>query len=453
MSVIWLWAGSVTSHGFRVRGEVNGDSIKLLVSVHENMADPLEFGPVAPITLSNHAIVTIDATGLLPETEYWYALEVDSQIDSNWKGRIPKTANRTGIPESFRYWAFSCAGNDNSESSTTSDVSNRGVFNNILAQSCDFGVHMGDLHYRDIETTDIAVHRAVYRDVLTFNQTEGSNALQGKLYRLSPTSLTCDDHEFGPSDSDKDSPGRAEFQQVYREMVPSHSLPASTSGGIWHSFLRGRVRFIVSDLRTERSSKTATDDINKVLMGDEQKAWFFDQIIQAKELNQAVCWVNPIPWIANQSSGADHWGGYSTHRQLITDFIVNNNMSNRLWVISGDMHALAIDDGRNNNWGGFPVFHFSSIDSNGSIKGGPYWRGPSTGRDRYGVMEIVDDGDVITITGTGFISSTTWNSYTFSIPLPSRIRHFDNTPSFPLTQNGNIWASASIRHISSSGWT
>jgi hypothetical protein len=65
-------------------------------------------------------------------------------------------------------------------------------------------------------------------------------------------------------------------------------------------------------------------------------------------------------------------------------------------MLSGDAHALAIDNGSNNTYGGlspgFPVFHAAALDRQGSEKGGPYSEGMFPGGGQFGLVTVHDDG-------------------------------------------------------------
>ena len=81
---------------------------------------------------------------------------------------------------------------------------------------------------------------------------------------------------------------------------------------------------------------------------------------------------------------------------------------------------LAIDDGSHNTYGGaergFPVFHAGSLDRRGSVKGGPYSHGTFPGRGHFGLMEVTDDGDSITVSWSGRdIEDREILSYRFSV--------------------------------------
>ena len=65
---------------------------------------------------------------------------------------------------------------------------------------------------------------------------------------------------------------------------------------------------------------------------------------------------------------------------------------------------LAYDDGTNTDYsslgggaGAFPLFHTAALDRTGSVKGGPYSGGTFPGGGHYGVIDIIDDGDSLTV--------------------------------------------------------
>jgi hypothetical protein len=70
------------------------------------------------------------------------------------------------------------------------------------------------------------------------------------------------------------------------------------------------------------------------------------------------------------------------------------NLNNRLIIISGDAHMLAVDDGSHSR-GGVKVFHAAALDAKPTTKGGPYSHGVWPGRNQYGTMEVRDMGDRI----------------------------------------------------------
>ena len=169
---------------------------------------------------------------------------------------------------------------------------------------------------------------------------------------------------------------------------------------------RSRVRFILTDGRSARSDVDAPDDARKSMLGEQQKAWFLAELLDAADRYPLTVWVNPLPWISAQTPGADHWGGYATERRELADFIADNEIDG-LVMVSGDAHMVAIDDGSNSDFttdgaSGFPVIHAAALDRPGAVKGGPYSHGTVPGGGQFGVLAVEDPGEsTVNVTLTG----------------------------------------------------
>ena len=165
---------------------------------------------------------------------------------------------------------------------------------------------------------------------------------------------------------------------------------------MYQAFTVGRVRFILTDLRSHRDPTSMPDGPDKSMMGAEQKEWFKQQLIDAKGQYPAIFWVSTVPWISEPVEGEDHWGGYTHERAEIANFIAENAIDG-LIMLSGDAHMVALDDGTNSNYAsapgpGFPVFHASAFDRVGSTKGGPFSHGTYPGGGHYGQITVTDLG-------------------------------------------------------------
>jgi hypothetical protein len=202
-----------------------------------------------------------------------------------------------------------------------------------------------------------------------------------------------------------------------------HPLASGPEGAIYQSFVVGRVRFILSDLRSERGSRSLSDNAGKSMMGTAQKEHFKQELALAKANGQFVVWLTGVPWISPRTSRADDWGGFDTERQELANYIESIGIAGQMFAVSGDMHATAIDTGFNNVWGGFPVFHAGPVDRRESIKGGPYTHGPFTnGNDgeQFGVVSITDNGGssiVVDLSGRRNDQEIPGASYQFTLTL------------------------------------
>jgi hypothetical protein len=205
-----------------------------------------------------------------------------------------------------------------------------------------------------------------------------------------------DDHDYCGNDTDTTAIGRDTARAVYRERVPHYPL-GPNGGTIGQAFTIGRVRFIMTDLRSAAVSADQKESASKTRMGAAQKAWFKQELLSARDSAfPLIVWVCPDPWIGPASLGADTWGGHATERTEIANFIRDNRITN-LALLSGDMHGLAFDDGTNSDYatgGGAPVtvLHGAALTSVGSVKGGPYSGGPIPGSQQFGILEIYDAG-------------------------------------------------------------
>jgi hypothetical protein len=185
---------------------------------------------------------------------------------------------------------------------------------------------------------------------------------------------------------------------AYRQAVPHHGVDGDPQTSIAQAFSVGRVRFILTDTRSQRTAET--------MLGEEQLAWLLDELLVASETHALVVWGNPTPWISSAGPGADDWSAFPQERQAIADTIAAAGMTN-LVMVSGDAHMVAIDDGANSGYAadgspGFPVLHAAALDRRGSEKGGPYSHGTFAGGGQYGLLEIEDDGgQVVTVTLSG----------------------------------------------------
>ena len=316
-------------------------------------------------------LLRFDLDGLEPNRRYYYALENDGSVgdDLGTFQTFPDGAGR------FRMCFGSCARTG----------STHRVFDTIRSLDPTLFLVAGDLHYQDIAQDDPGAYRQAYD--LVFGSAE-----QAALYRSAPVAYIWDDHDFGRNDSTRTSPGRDAAQAIYRERVPHYPL-AESGGPIHQAFDIGRVRVVMTDLRSRRDPSSV--DNGRSMMGGLQRKWLLDELRRSHETHALTIWVSSVAWISG-ASDTDSWGGYDDERREIARSIESDGLD-RILMLSGDAHMVAIDDGANNRYGrrnrpGFPVFHASAFDRPGSVKGGPYSEGTTAGGGHFGVVDVDDDG-------------------------------------------------------------
>jgi phosphodiesterase/alkaline phosphatase D-like protein len=372
----------------------------LLVSEHADFRD----AAVVHGTVSEHGIARFEVAGLRPAT--LYRLAIGTAADS--AAPVGEASFRTFPvgPASFTIAAGSCA----------RVGSNGAVFDAIAALDPALFVIDGDFHYANIDRND----EGLFRDVLDLALGRPG---QSALYRSTPIAYVWDDHDYGGNNADRTSPTQQAAWNVYREYVPHYPL-AGANNPISQAFDIGRVRVILTDTRSARSPASQLDDQHKTMLGEQQKAWFKHELLAANDTHPLIIWVNPDPWIGEVEAGADGWGGYSTERAELADFIAANDIDGLL-MLSGDAHMVAIDDGTNTDYSAegnadFPLLHAGALDRPGHIKGGPYSEGAFPGGGQFGTIQVEDSGDRLVVR----LSGRNWKGdvlveYEYELPNPS----------------------------------
>jgi phosphodiesterase/alkaline phosphatase D-like protein len=169
---------------------------------------------------------------------------------------------------------------------------------------------------------------------------------------------------------------------------------------IYQAFTVGRVRFLLTDTRSERTPRKDPDGPAKSILGATQKQWLKNRLLEGKDQFRLQVWVNSVPWIGNpqvEDNDTDAWFSYPTERTEMGSFIESNGIKNVL-MLCADAHMIALDDGSNNRGatgrGGFPVFHAAPLDRPNSKKGEPFSHGIFDDHvGQYGVITINDTGD------------------------------------------------------------
>jgi hypothetical protein len=103
----------------------------------------------------------------------------------------------------------------------------------------------------------------------------------------------------------------------YLTHVPHYPLLTSDpfSGPIFQGWTIGRVRFIMTDLRSQADLQS--DDIRTTL-GSAQRDWLLSELNNASSYGLVV-WVSSKPWMGPGTSNIDKWRGYPEERQMIAD--------------------------------------------------------------------------------------------------------------------------------------
>src|SRR5688572_24917315 len=160
------WCGSLTDSSVAIRASVlkQVKALRVIVAVSDDMTqDPIPFPATSiwsdPNRSYRHKIVTFQPFGLQPNTQYFFRLELDGQLDRALPGNF-RTAPRLGSPQGF---SFACGGCARPPIFGEKSEAYRALagMNELL-----FFLHLGDFHYKDIGDDSIERRLEAYDDTL-----------------------------------------------------------------------------------------------------------------------------------------------------------------------------------------------------------------------------------------------------------------------------------------------
>jgi hypothetical protein len=415
--------GAATPTGFVLRVKTTGTFARAVVALDVGLTSPITTPDFTP---TGEGIATVAVTDLDPDTRYHYAIEDSDGQDTTFPGQV-RTLPPAGAPASFTIGAASCAGSTPDVEGegavlAPSRLSNSTIFDTIrvraLAEDWRAWIGMGDWHYYDLGSdkhgivgASITEYRRAWDDVLLQSR-------QHELYRSVNTVAMYDDHDFGPDNSDRTSPGRDNAVAAWQERTP-HYLRGSGDplGANYHSFQIGRILFVVLDCRANRDPNSDADTPSKQMLGVEQETWLSNTLFASTA--QALVLVSTAQW--EHPTGVDTWASFTHARQRVIDILgapggdASRSWLPRMWLVQGDAHSTGIR--RENLYGGFPVAQFAALDA--SPSGAQSWKdlAVSSQRGQYGTLSVADVGSSITITATAYTFSTALGSYSHVITL------------------------------------
>lgn len=370
-AAVHVWAGGVTSSGFKVNADVTQtvEAARISVSANSDMSSPLYVSAYQVPTFSQgiqlgYKTVAFAISGLSPNTKYYYLLSFQ---DAASQGDIIRSLTTAPVAAT----AFSFADASCSDLYPTGAVKaqySAPVFQAIAADAPAFLLHTGDLIYSDISLTSIGAQRDAnarkFRDCLDADI----------MNRTVPIMYCLSDHDYGVNDCSLDSPNAAAIfantQTVFGETVPAYPLPLP--GYLAFTATYGLVRFIILD------AYAASSYIGNVCLGATQLAWLQTQLNQAA--SDGMEWVfiaQGRTWTGGTNKGFSD--SFPTERQAICDMI--EGCSVPVCLLVGDAHAHAFDDGTNTAFSTDGFAFFPQILASGLLQipssgTGPYsWNG------------------------------------------------------------------------------
>lgn len=386
-AVTYAIVGNPTSSGFTVSTKVtSGQSVRVKTGS--------TFGSAATPDADGWSKSVF--TGLSAATLAAYDVEVTATdgfvttIPSVGQGKTLPTA---GAPANFTFGFGSCFDTLNGSLTTP----NTGAFARLRARNPDLMFHLGDFTYADNVGSSQSSHRVDLEQVLSY-----SPALQD-LVRDSATFYLKSDHDAGGGNNSAPGSWTAGNRAAALQTFSYPTRP--DSNGLYYTVEVGRVLFIVTDTRYLVTSTSR--------LGTAQKAWFKEQMQRSHPVK---VWVQEAAWIDNEPAevGGDKWQDFAAEKSELGTFLSTTAVGQVL-TIHGDQHALAADDGTNNEWGGFPSFCAAPFRNYTSIKTENYtdwsegFHPNPVGAEQanHGFCTVTDTGEQITLALRGYDTSNT----------------------------------------------
>jgi phosphodiesterase/alkaline phosphatase D-like protein len=416
-AVIQHVAGAPTSAAFTVVSKISGGtSLRLKVATDQALTQNVTF--VAAQAPDGFGYTRHTPSGLSAGTQYYYRL-ADTPAGGSEALTGPtgmcKTLKPAGSPQSFTVSLVSCV---------TQAAADTAAMNDWTAYNADLKIFTGDFDYSNTTATDEPTQVAVYETQIA-SSGPGDPVASAAGYSSSYGMLTSrawgfycrSDHEAGPDNGDSDNAYTATNIAAAQQVFPFGPLGDQTNNpvhGLYQTWVVGRVRFIMLDIRnTDRSPGANTDNSSKTMLGALQLAWLKTQLTQPEPLKVII---SDVQWMGNPTTylytnGPDKWFSYSTERAAIVSFIQANQATvQNVMLWHGDAHCLGCTPASGNSWGGFPVYCAAPMHNvGGGLDLGTFTQEYNNGGGncrQYGRITLTDNGSTITSVFNGWDAET-----------------------------------------------
>lgn len=243
-------------------------------------------------------------TGLLPDTEYSYAVTVAGSAES-WAGSFT-TAPPPGTAASFRVAFGSC-----------SRLDGQPIFDVVLDKGPDLFLFVGDNHYGN--TNDLDSLRWNYRWA-------HSRPERRAMMQVVPTLAVWDDHDYTGNNTDGTAPGKAMALQAFEEAWANPAGGTAGADGVFATHEVGDVRFYLLDDRYWRGSQNS-------VLGQAQTDWLLDRVVEGSPTWHVF--VLGSQWTADGSS--DSWAQFLPARDDLLAELGALSIDGAVFL-SGDIH-------------------------------------------------------------------------------------------------------------------
>jgi len=347
------------------------------VATDAAMSDVVASGIGSAIAALGHS-VHVDATGLSPDTDYYYRFLLDGFETTPARTHTFAAAGTT--PDRFRFAFSSCQNWEQGYYAAYRELVEQG--------DIDAFVFLGDYIYeyatggyadergratgQDFECETIEQYRERYA-------LYHSDPLLQAAHALVPWIITWDDHEvdndYAAASSEEDAEReaflarRAAGYQVWYEHMPVRlDPPDGPEYDIYRSFAHGDLlRFHVLDTRQYRADQQRSapfvaalgsavqvrdDELaaspDQTMLGSAQRDWLLGSVESSTAIWDVIAQQvfmfggNAVPNAEPPVVVVDTWDGYAGEREAVLSAL--SSTADNLVVLSGDFHSAAVAD-------------------------------------------------------------------------------------------------------------
>ena len=327
-------------------GAVTDDSAHVWVRTNQAARVQIEYSREASLqnaaasetrttTTSSDFTTIVPISQLAPQQTYFYNVRVNDVPQFTAPYPQFQTFAARGANAPFRFVILT-------DFRTISKISQQvDTFKTAAQENPAFVILGGDLDHRNPTTLD--EKRQMFRDLYT--PANGMEDFVNLILKKFSLAHFWDDHDYGDNNADKNYPHKADSLRALQEYFPLYPI---SQFGDWQMFSYGSADFFMLDSRSQRDPHLPRNPKNSMLDGDDlgaqgQREWLLNGLKHSNAKWKFI--VSPV--IFNPTTKVnDGWGAYPDERKMILNFIRDNKIANVI-VLSGDLHAGAIDDGTN----------------------------------------------------------------------------------------------------------
>jgi alkaline phosphatase D len=295
----------------------------------------------------------VDATGLAPDSWYFYRFTVGEHVSPVGRARTLPAGD--GAPERLRFATASC------QRFTQGYYT---AYKHMAEEDLDLVIFLGDYIYENGDEGPVRSHGgeecftlAQYRDRYALYR---SDEVLRTVHARFPWLVIWDDHEVDNNYADDvSSVGDADFMQrriagyqaFYEHMPVRVEPPQAGDMQLYRSFRWGDLAdLFMLDTRQYRTDQLCMDDVGDdcgeleteqgTLLGETQEKWLKDGLVASTAIWRLIG--QQIVFSKVDFGGLfvnwDQWDGYPSARQRLLDFFASEQLQNVV-IMAGDLHV------------------------------------------------------------------------------------------------------------------